>query len=407
MRGGGDHRIRQPVRVAHIATVDITHRYLLLPQLLGLRDEGFEVTAISAAGPYVGELEAQGIRHIAWRDATRSWAPGSDVRAFRELCDLFRKERFDIVHTHTPKAALLGRVAARRTRISAVVNTVHGYWASPDHPLRRRMPVLGLEWLGARFSDVELFQSAEDLAWARRRHIVRRGQGVWLGNGTDLTLYRPSAVPPERVAELRAELGIREGDLVVGTVGRMVAEKGYRDFFRAARMVRSTLPHVRFLAIGEPDTSKDDAIGLDEISGASGDVIFSGWRSDVRDLLGIMDVFALASWREGMPRSAIEAAAMGLPLVLTDIRGSREVAQDGLQGLLVPVKEPESLANAIQRLVNDDELRARMGSEARRRAEKMFDERRVVALVLHIYRQLLRGSAETSATATPTGTRSA
>ena len=384
---------QRQTRVAHVATVDITHRFLLLPQLLGLRDEGFEVTAISASGPYVGDLEAQGIRHIPWRDATRSWAPGSDLRAYRALRDLFLRERFDLVHTHTPKAALLGRVAARRTGVPAVVNTVHGYWASPDHPFRRRLPVLSLEWLGARFSDVELFQSAEDLAWARRRHIVRRDQGMWLGNGTDLTLYRPSAVPRKRVVELRAQLGISEGELVVGTVGRMVAEKGYREFFQAARMVRSALPRVRFLAVGEPDASKDDAIGPDEISTASHDVIFTGWRTDVRDLLGIMDVFVLASWREGMPRSAIEAAAMGLPLVLTDIRGSREVAEDGLQAMLVPVREPDALANAIRRLLDDAGLRVKMGDEARRRAEQVFDERRVVALVLGIYRQLLEGSS--------------
>ena len=380
---------QRPIRVAQIATVDITHRFLLLPQLLGLRDEGFEVTAISAPGSYVADLEAQGIRHLAWRNATRSWAPGSDLHAYRELRQLLRRERFDIVHTHTPKAALLGRVTARRARVPAVVNTVHGYWASPDHPLRRRMPVLSLEWLGARFSDLELFQSAEDLAWARRRRIVRRDQGVWLGNGTDLAVYRPSAVPPERAAELRAELGISEGDLIVGTVGRMVAEKGYREFFHAARMVRSAHPHVRFLAVGEPDASKDDAIRPDEMEAASRDVIFTGWRTDVRDLLGIMDVFVLASWREGMPRSAIEAAAMGLPLVLTDIRGSREVAEDGRQGLFVPIQDPAALADAIQRLVGDDELRGRMGDEARRRAEQMFDERRVVALVLDLYRQLL------------------
>ena len=380
---------QRPMRVAVIATVDITHRFLLLPQLLGLRDEGFEVTAISAVGPYVSDLEARGIRHLAWRNATRSWAPRSDLRAYRELRKLLETERFDIVHTHTPKAGLLGRVAARRTGVPVVVNTVHGYWAAPDHPLRRRLPVLSLEWLGARFSDAELFQSAEDLAWARRRHVIRRDRGVWLGNGTDLTLYRPSAVPPGRVDELRTQLGINQGELVVGTVGRMVAEKGYREFFQAARMIRSALPRVRFLVVGEPDASKDDAIGADEISTASRDVIFTGWRTDVRDLLGIMDVFVLASWREGMPRSAIEAAAMGLPLVLTNIRGSREVVEDGLQGTLVPVQEPEALAEAIRLLVDDAGLRVRMGDEARRRAEQMFDERRVVACVVETYRRLL------------------
>ena len=100
-------------------------------------------------------------------------------------------------------------------------------------------------------------------------------------------------------------------DLVVGTIGRLVAEKGYREFFDAARRIRGEDPRVRFLAVGDPDPSKADALRAGELRAAGVDVVFTGWRDDVRDLLGLMDVFVLASWREGMPRSAIEAAAMG------------------------------------------------------------------------------------------------
>ena len=395
--------IDRPIRVAHVATVDMTVRFLLLPQLLALRDEGFEVTAISADGPHITDLEPLGVRHIPWRHATRSWAPASDLNAFLELRDIFRAERFDIVHTHTPKAGLLGRVAARWVGIQSVVNTVHGYWASPDHPFPRRASVLGLEWLGARFSDRELFQSSEDLAWARRRHVVRPGQGMWLGNGTDVSRFRAAAVSIDRLQELRSELGIRDGELIVGTVGRMVAEKGYREFFEAARVVRSRFPRVRFLAVGEPDFSKDDAIGHEEMSEASADVIFAGWRTDVRDLLGIMDVFVLASWREGMPRSAVEAAAMGRPLVLTNIRGCREVVRDGVEGFLVPPRDHATLADAVSRLVSDPELRVVMGTRARERAEDCFDERQVISRVLEVYRGLLtrRSSASTITPVSP------
>ena len=394
---------QRPIRVAHVATVDMTVRFLLRPQLVALRDEGFDVTAISAGGAHIDADTSFDIRHIPWKHITRSWAPGSDLRALRELREIFRAERFDIVHTHTPKAGLLGRVAARSVGTPSVVNTVHGYWASPDHALPRRLSVLGLEWVGARFSDRELFQSAEDLAWARRRGIVRPDQSVWLGNGTDVTSFRRSAVPIDRCTELRAELGIHDGDVIVGMVGRMVAEKGYREVFEAARIVRSRFPNVRFLAVGEPDASKDDAIGPRDMAAASGDVIFAGWRSDVRDLLAIMDVFVLASWREGMPRSAIEAAAMGLPLVLTNIRGCREVVQDGVQGLLVPPRDHVALADAICRLVGDDESRAVMGKRARERAEDCFDERQVVSRVVQVYGELLEarpgGRMKTSARA--------
>ncbi len=378
------------IRIAHITTVDLTHRFLLLGQLRRLRDEGFEVTAISARGTYTDDLEAEGIRHIAWPHATRAWDLKADIRAFYELIGILRRGGFQLVHTHTPKAGVMGRVAARVAGVPVVVNTVHGFYATPEHSRTRRLPVIALEWAAARFSDLEFYQSAEDLAWARRLRLVAPGRSVHLGNGTDLTRFDPSTVSARRVADLRRELGIPPRALVVGTVGRMVAEKGYREFFAAARDVRRTLPDVRFLAIGDIDVGKGDAISEREIANASADVVFAGWRTDIPDLLALMDVFVLASWREGVPRSAIDAAAMGKPFVLTDIRGSREVARHGFEGLLVPPREPERLAAAITLLLEDPPLRARLGACARQRAIERFDERRVADVVVDMYRKLLQ-----------------
>lgn len=387
-------------KIAHVATVDLTLRFLLLEQLRALRDAGFDVTTISAPGPWVSDLEAEGIRHVPWRHATRAWNPREDALAFGELLQIFRRERFDLVHTHNPKPGVLGRIAARMTGVPCVVNTVHGLYAMPEDPLRKRAPVLAAEWAAARFSDLELYQSAEDLAWARRLHVTRPGRSLHLGNGIDLSAFAPDPGDPERVRKLRAELGIGEDELVVGTVGRMVMEKGYAELFEAAELVCARVPRVRFLAVGEPDAQKRDALTPDVIERAEDHVVFTGWREDVADLMALMDVFVLPSWREGLPRSAIEAAATGLPLVLTDIRGCREVARDGVEGFLVPVRDPVRLADAIVRLVEDPELRRRMGVAARKRAEDRFDERRVVAAVVETTRRLLvaagRPSVESS-----------
>jgi len=348
-----------------------------------LQQEGYEVTAISAPGPWTAAIEAEGIGFIPWPHARRAWAPGSDARAFRALLGILRRERFHLVHTHTPKAGVMGRVAARIAGVPCVVNTVHGLYATPDDPLTRRLPVLAAERFAARFSDLELFQSEEDLTWARRIGLVRRGQGVFLGNGTDLEHFDRSSVGARRRREIRRELGIPEEALVVGTVGRPVAEKGYGEFAAAARMVTATRPDVRFMAVGGGDGARADG----------GPVTFTGWREDVRDLLAAMDVFVLASWREGVPRSAIEAAAMGLPLVLTDIRGCREVCRDGIDGRLVPRRNPERLAEAIVGLIRDPEARLGMGQAARARARELFDERRVIETILDRYGRVLRRRA--------------
>jgi glycosyltransferase involved in cell wall biosynthesis len=306
-----------------VSTVDLTLRFMVLEQLRRLRDEGFDVTGISAPGEWADDLRIEGIEHIEWRNATRAWNPAADVRAFLELVEILRRGRFDIVHTHNPKPGLMGRVAAKLAGVPVVVNTVHGFWATPDDPIRKRLPVMTLEWAASRLSDAELYQSAEDLAWARRLGIARRGRSHHLGNGTDLTVFDPGAVPPERVRALRRELGIEPHAPVVGMVGRLVQEKGYREFFNAAHQIRARRSETVFLAIGFSDPDKGDVISAEEQRAASADVLFTGYRGDVRDLLALMDVFVLPSWREGMPRSAVEAAAMGRAMVLTDIRGCR------------------------------------------------------------------------------------
>ena len=291
----------------------------------------------------------------------------------------------------------IGRIAARAAGVPHVVNTVHGYYATPEDRLTKRALVLGAEWVAARFSDLELFQSLEDLGWALERRIVPADRAVHLGNGTDLAAFDPDAVTPDRQLELRRELGIGTGEIVVGTVGRMVVEKGYRELFAAAGEVRRRVPGVRFLAVGEIDAEKGDRLTGEEVRAAADDVVFTGWRSDVRDLLAIMDVFVLASWREGLPRSAIEAAAMGTPLVVTDIRGCREVVRGGVGGLVVPPRDATRLAEAILRLVTNDELRERLGREARDRAIDRFDERRVAETVLEHTTALLGQGGVTDA----------
>ena len=188
---------------------------------------------------------------------------------------------------------------------------------------------------------------------------------------------------------LRTELGIPEGVPVVGTIGRLVREKGYEDLLEAADLVRAVVPDVRLLLVGARGEEERDGFSRDEIAARKVWMVLTEWRTDIPALLALMDVFVLASWREGMPRSAIEAAAMARPLVLTDIRGCREVARNDVEGFLVPPRSPSKLAAVIALLLQDGGLRARMGEAARTRALESFDEKRVGDRVEDVYRQLL------------------
>jgi len=380
----------RPRRIVHVTTTDISLALLLGPQLRAFRDAGYEVIGASAPGPYVETLVEWGIEHVPLESATRAMDPRRDMAAFAELTGLFRRLRPDLVHTHNPKPGVYGRLAARLAGVPAVVNTVHGLYALPDDPIAKRAVVYGLERLAATCSDAELVQNPEDVETLRALHVPDRKIHL-LGNGVDLTRFDPARVSATRRRELRTALGVDDDVIVCGVVGRLVWEKGYREVFAAAAELRRRAPQVKVVVIGPSDEAKDDAVAPSDIAEATreGDITFLGMRDDVDELYAAMDIYVLASHREGWPRSAMEAAAMGVPVVVTDIRGCRQVVVDGVTGLSVPVRDAAALADAVARLAADEPARQRMGEAARAKAAHDFDDRRVIDTTLAVYEQLL------------------
>ena len=368
-------------KVVHLTTTDESLWYLLLPQLRALRDAGADVVGVSAPGPHVESLQGEGIRHVALLSSTRSMDLRADLAAARELRHVIRRERPTVLHVHNPKPGVYGRFIGRLTKVPIVVNTVHGLYATEDDPWSKRALVYGLEATASLFSDVELVQNPEDVEILRRLRLSPKAQ--LLGNGVDLQRFRP-AEPHERLAA-RSKLGIDDDRLVVGSVGRLVAEKGFPELFEAMGSLdrrRSLL-----VVVGGDDPAKQDALSSDLVQRAEeAGVRLLGHRDDVEFLYHAMDVFALASRREGYPRAAMEAAASGLPLVLTDIRGCRQVVEPGRNGRLVPVGDPHALAAAVQEMTAPHR-RAEMGVASRALAEARFDESEVVRRVLDAYRR--------------------
>ena len=333
-------------RLVHLATTDMSLALLLGPQLRAFADAGMDVIGASAPGPYVKDLESWGIRHEPVQHATRSNAVGQDVQALTELIRMFRRLRPDIVHTHNPKPGVYGRLAARLAGVPVVVNTVHGLYATPTDPPLRRTLVYALERGVSVCSQAELIQNEEDLETLARLRVPAR-KLVLLGNGVDIERFNPR---PELTAAARRSMGVTDGRVLVGLVGRLVWEKGFAELFEAARRLRHTDPEVTIVVVGPGDPAKSNALSEDDVRAAEaiGNVSFLGERKDVEDLYPGMDLFVLPSYREGFPRSAMEATACGVPVVATDIRGCRQVVDDGTTGLLVPVRDPAALAGALE-----------------------------------------------------------
>jgi glycosyltransferase involved in cell wall biosynthesis len=370
------------IRLAHLTTVDSSLWYLLRPQLRAVVDRGGEVTGISAPGPWVAAVEADGVRHLALRSSTRGWSLAADLRAAAELWRILRRERFDVLHTHNPKPGVYGRIVGRLAGVPLVVNTNHGLYATEGRSLRAAA-VLALEGLAARFSHLELIQNPEDLARLARWRLTSPRRTRLLGNGVDLDRFRPPADAAER-DRARSALGAGRDDVVVTMVGRLVAEKGYPELFLAAERLG---PGYTVVCIGPDEPGKADAVTPAMVAAArDAGVRFLGLRDDVDLLYRGTDVFVLPSHREGFPRAAMEAAASGVPVVATDVRGCRQVVEDGVTGLLVPLRSPAALADAILALGADPERRRAMGAAGAARAREEFDERRVVDRVLAGYR---------------------
>lgn len=378
------------IKLAHITTADVSLKGLLLNQLLALREAGYDVTGISSPGNALAALDVADIRHIPVT-MKRNVNPLSDIVALWKLYWIMRRERFTIVHVHTPKAELLGALAARLAGVPIVVDTFRGiYYRSDMHPFWRWL-FLRMAQLTALCSDVVLSQSREAMEMAIQEGGCPSSKIKPLGNGIDVRRFDRQRVPLDVLTQKRAELGIPQDSPVIGFVGRLVAEKGILELLAAAPAILQHHPQARFLFVGEVDSEKPDALTpqIAHQYNVAHACIFAGRREDMPELFALMDVFVLPSQRESFPRSPMEAASMQVPCVVTDIPGCREVVEHERNGLLVPLGNVNALSDAVLQILGNKAMAARMGQEGRKLALERFDEQLVFEKVKAEYARLL------------------
>jgi glycosyltransferase involved in cell wall biosynthesis len=376
------------VKICQITTVDMSLRFLLWNQLQIMMMDGFWITAVCAAGPWIKDIEQLGIT-VKTVPFKRSISPVSDLLAVAHMIFYLRRERPAIVHTHTPKAGLLGQLAAKIAGVPIIINTIHGFYFHENMPRMRRKFYIFCERIAALCSDLIFSQNRADMATAVRERICPAEKMTYLGNGVDLERFRPIR-SRGWVRKKRVVLGIPPDAKVIGMVGRLTYEKGYRELFLAAQEILSMHREAFFVIVGPSDVVEEGEYqALVKDLGIAGRVRFMGMRLDMADMYSVMDIFVLPSHREGFPRSLIEASATGLPVVATDIRGCREVVDPGKTGLLIPLQDHKALAQAVRYLLGHPNLAGSMGRAGRERAVREFDERLIVKRQLDAYRQLL------------------
>lgn len=352
---------------------------------LAARDAGCEVLLISPEGPYGEKLAALGLRWQPVPMERRSLNPLRETLLLLHLTHLFRYERPDIVHGFTIKCAVYGSLAARMAAVPGRVNAVAGMGyvfisssmkARVLRPIVRALLRLALGGRRARLilqnpDDVLLFEQA-GLVDAKRVRLVT-------GSGVDCSrfLARPPGAAGDR-------------PLRVLLAARLLWDKGVAEYIAAARRLLAEGRSLQFLLAGDPDPGNPAAVSEETVREwvAEGIVEWLGHVDDMPALFASADVVVLPSYREGLPKGLIEAAACALPLVTTDVPGCREVVTDGVDGLLVPARDSDALASAIARLQDDPELADRLGRAARAKALAEFDEKIVIERTMAVYREL-------------------
>lgn len=339
-----------------------------------------------------GELGAGELGRLNAIPVTPHWIPierggrrpARDFFSFLRLWSFFRKLRPDIVHLVTIKPVLYGGIAARLARVPAVVSAMAGLgflYVDRQSPLTLAVQrILGplFVWALGHPNQRVLVQNPDD-----RDHLIRVGNiheskmTLISGSGVDLATAKRAPEPA--------------GSAVVAMASRLLWDKGVGEFVEAARILKACGVAGRFLLIGRPDPANPASVTATELArwAADGIIEVLGHREDVLDLYKNAHIVTLPSYREGLPKSLIEAAACGRPVVTTDVPGCRDVVDSGVTGLLVPPRDPEALADALARLIYDPALRECMGVAARAKAEREFGIEGVVRAHIEVYEELI------------------
>ena len=322
--------------------------------------------------------------------------PVKDIKLLLEYYHLYRRLKPDIVHHFTIKPVIYGSLAAKIARVPVIVNTITGlgYVFTDGHKNNTWLRLLSsvLYKLSASVSDYVWFQNKHDRNYFVKNKIVQKKcSGVVFGSGVDIDYFSPDEVSDEKICALRKELKLTEFSVVVIMVARLLYDKGVHEFIEAARGIAKKMTHVKFILVGPLAPGNPSMIPLNQINKwcQKGIVKYLGRRSDIRELFHLADIAVLPSYyREGIPKSLLEASAMGKPIITTNNVGCREVVDHGKNGLLIPIRKSAALQDSIKTLVLNTKLRKAMGKNSRLRAINAFDERQIIKQTLVVYKKI-------------------
>jgi glycosyltransferase involved in cell wall biosynthesis len=375
--------VRQRIKVLHLIT-----RFVAgaggntLLSVMGADREHYEVwVAGGPGGPLWDRAASHGVRTVELKHLREVLAPLHDVLTLLQLVRLIRRERFTVVHTHSTKAGVLGRLAAWMCGTPVIVHTIHGFSTHEFMSRHRRWAYLVVERLIRPITDEFLAVAPQVAREAVETRLASPGRVSVVPSAVEL-----EAIPHRAEVEVRLALGISADARIVGTVGRLDFQKAPLDFIRMAAILAAGDPDLRFVMVGDGellDEARTEARRLGV------NIVFTGFRADAPAVAACFDVFVISSLYEGLGRALTEALASGRPVVATAVNGVVDLIEPGSTGLLASPADPEGLARNVRWMLEHPEEARRMGEAGRARVRAGFAPAVMCALIEQTYARLL------------------
>ncbi|WP_068596561.1 glycosyltransferase family 4 protein [Vaginella massiliensis] len=379
-------------KLIRITTVPVSLKGLLKGQLKFMSNNGFEVIGVSSAGEALDDVaKNEGIKTIAI-EMTRSITPIKDLKALVQLVQLFRKEKPQIVHTHTPKAGLLGMMAAKIAGVPHRLHTVAGMpltvATGAKRQLLNQMEKLTYACATKVYPNSLGLQKIileEKFTSPQKLKVIGKGSS----NGIDTSQFDPALVTEETKREMRKDLGIKDDDFVFLFVGRVVKDKGLNELVEAFNNLHSKNPNAHLVIVGnferELDPLKPETENLID---THSNIHAVGYKTNVIDYFAMADVLTFPSYREGFPNVVMQAAAMQLNCIVSDINGCNEIIADGDNGWIVPVKNSELLEEKMQWCLHNQKQSEQMGLKSRAIMISNYERKYIWNEILKEYQKL-------------------
>lgn len=380
-------------KVIRITTVSKSLKRLLKGQLHFMVENGFEVIAISSPGEFLKEVGKN--ENIPTYAVTmqRGISPLNDLKSVWKLYKIFNKEKPEIVHTHTPKAGTVGMIAAYLARVPIRLHTVAGLPLIESTGFKRRI-LNTVEKITYKFAtrvypnsvNLKKFIIEEKLCSEEKLKVIGHGSS----NGVDTKEFDPKAVSHEKKTKIRIDLNLKNSDFIFLYVGRLVKDKGVNELIKAFDDLSKQIKDVHLVLAGDRDDNTDPLLPITEETIQNHSQIHPvGYVNNVKEYFAFADVFVFPSYREGFPNVVLQAAAMNLNAIVTDINGSNEVIKDNENGFVIPVKNAITLQEKMKWCIDNKQNSKEMGLKGRQIILEKFERKHLWALIKKEYESFL------------------